>query len=64
MGELDAVGGAFYVAQLTTRVTSSANVEFHARIIAQKHIQREMIRVSNEILVEAYDESTDVLGLL
>ena len=64
MGELEAVGGAFYVAQLTTRVTSSANVEFHARIIAQKHIQREMIRVSNEILVEAYDESTDVLGLL
>ena len=48
---------------MTTRVASSANVEFHARIIAQKHIQRELIRVSNTIIEKAYDETSDVFDL-
>ena len=52
------------MAELTTRVASSANVEFHARIIAQKHIQRELIRVSNTIIEKAYDETSDVFDLL
>ena len=47
-GDIDLVGGPYYVSQLTTRVASTANIEQHARIIAQKHIQRELIRVSNE----------------
>jgi replicative DNA helicase len=63
-GELDFVGGPFYVSQLTNRVASSANAEFHARIIAQKYIQRELIKVSNEVIKKAYDESTDVFELL
>ena len=50
--------------RMTTRVASSANVEFHARIIAQKHIQRELIRVSNTIIEKAYDETSDVFDLL
>ena len=53
-GKLDMLGGSHRVAELTTRVASSANVEFHARIIAQKHIQRELIRVSNTIIEKAY----------
>ena len=56
-GKLDMLGGSHRVAELTTRVASSANVEFHARIIAQKHIQRELIRVSNTIIEKAYDET-------
>ncbi len=63
-GELDVVGGPFYVTQLTNRVASAANVEFHARIIAQKYIQRELIRISTEIITDAYDETTDVFSLL
>ncbi|MBT3646724.1 MAG: replicative DNA helicase [Flavobacteriales bacterium] len=63
-GELDVVGGAFYIAQLTNRVASSANVEFHARIIAQKHIQRELIKISSDTIKQAYDESVDVFDLL
>lgn len=63
-GELDIVGGAYFVTQLTNRIASAANIEYHARIIAQKYIQRELIRISSEIITDAYDETTDVFTLL
>ncbi len=63
-GDLQQVGGAQAVAQLTLRVASTANIEAHARIIAQKYIQRELIRVSNLITQKAFEETTDVLDLL
>lgn len=63
-GMLELVGGAFKVSQMTDRVASSANAEFHARIIAEKYIQRELIRVSGDIYNEAFEETTDVLDLL
>ncbi|MFK7757284.1 MAG: replicative DNA helicase [Flavobacteriales bacterium] len=63
-GDLEFVGGAYYISQLTDRVASTANVETHARIIAQKFIQRELIRISNEIIKDAFEESTDVFDLL
>ncbi|PKP46741.1 MAG: replicative DNA helicase [Bacteroidetes bacterium HGW-Bacteroidetes-12] len=63
-GELEIVGGAYFVTQLTNRVASAANIEFHARVIAQKYIQRELIRISSEIITDAYDETTDVFTLL
>ena len=63
-GNLEFVGGAYAIANLTTRVASTANVEFHARIISQKHIQRELIRVSSNIIEKAFDEKTDVFDLL
>ncbi|MEO0312111.1 MAG: Replicative helicase [Bacteroidota bacterium] len=63
-GELELAGGAFYLTTLTTKVASAANVEYHARIILQKHIQRELIRISSETIKEAYEETTDVLQLL
>jgi len=63
-GELDLVGGPYYITQLTNRVASAANIEFHARIISQKYIQRELIRISSEIITDAYDDTTDVFSLL
>jgi replicative DNA helicase len=63
-GELEAAGGAVYISSLTQRVASSAHVEYHARIIAQKYIQREIIRMCSETLRDAYDETTDVFDLL
>ncbi len=62
--ELDLVGGPFYVTKLTNSVVSSANIETHARIILQKFIQRELIRISGEIINDAYEDSTDVFDLL
>jgi replicative DNA helicase len=62
--QIDEVGGPIYITQLTTKVASAAHIEFHARIVAQKFIQRELIRVSSEIQGRAFDESTDVDDLL
>ncbi|RYY36314.1 MAG: replicative DNA helicase [Sphingobacteriaceae bacterium] len=63
-GELDIIGGAYYITQLTNRVASAANIEYHARIIIQKYIQRELIRISTEVISDAYQDTTDVLDLL
>ncbi len=63
-GELERVGGAFYISSLTNRVASSANIEFHARIVAQKHLQRELIRIGTNTIRSAYEDSTDVFELL
>ncbi|OAV43501.1 replicative DNA helicase [Lewinella sp. 4G2] len=63
-GEAEIAGGAAYLAQLTNKVLSSANIEFHARIVVEKFIQRELIRTSTEVIKEAYEEGTDVLDLL
>jgi replicative DNA helicase len=62
--KLDLVGGDFYLISLTQRVSSSAHIEFHARIILQKYIQRSLIKISSEIIEEAYDETKDVFDLL
>lgn len=62
--KLEAVGGEFYLIQLTQKVSSSAHIEFHARILLQKFIQRSLIKVSSEIIEESYDEGTDVFDLL
>jgi len=63
-GNLDKVGGEYYLIQLTQKVSSSAHIEFHARIILQKYIQRSLIKISNEIIEQSYDEGTDVFDLL
>ena len=63
-GKLDFVGGDLYLIRLTQKVASSAHIEFHARIILQKYIQRKLISISSEIIENAYDESTDVFELL
>ena len=61
---LTKVGGAGYLAQLTQRVASAAHVEFHAKIIAQKYVQRELIRSATEIQRRSYDEEVDVTELI
>lgn len=63
-GELEMIGGAYYITELTNRVASAANIEFHARIIQQKFLQRELIRISTEVIQSAYEDTTDVLDLL
>ena len=63
-GELDAAGGPFFVAQLTNKIGSAANVEYHARVLAEKFIQRRLIATSSEIIRDAYEDTTDVFELL
>jgi len=63
-GELELVGGAYFITQLTNRVASTANIEYHSRILSQKYIQRELIKISSEIIKEAFEDTTDVFDLL
>ena len=62
--ELEAIGGVAYISKLTSNIASASHIEYHARIIKQKFIQREMILISSEVQNRAYDESIDVLDLI
>ena len=63
-GEIELVGGAFYISKLTNMVASTANKEVHAQIVLQKYVQRELIKMSGVIISEAFEDTTDVFDLL
>lgn len=63
-GELEAAGGAFYITELTSKVNSASNIEYHARVVAEMAIKRELIAVSTDIQNMAYEDTTDVFELL
>ena len=63
-GLLDEIGGPYYLSQLTSKVASAAHIEYHARIVVQKYIQRELIRVCTDIQNKAYDDASDVADLV
>ncbi|HEY4936336.1 MAG TPA: replicative DNA helicase [Puia sp.] len=62
--ELEMSGRPYFITRLTNSVVSAANIDAHARIILQKFIQRELIRISGEIISDSYEDSTDVFDLL
>jgi replicative DNA helicase len=64
MGELENVGGEYYLSELTCKVSSAANVEYHAHIVLERSFLRQLISAANEISSRAYIESEDTLGLL
>ncbi|MGY6523098.1 MAG: replicative DNA helicase [Mongoliitalea sp.] len=63
-GKLELAGGAFFITELTSRVSSAANIEYHARIIMEQSMKREMISIASEIQRDAYEDTTDVFELL
>ncbi|WP_158859557.1 replicative DNA helicase [Lunatibacter salilacus] len=63
-GKLELAGGAFYITELTSRVSSAANIEFHARIVTEQAMKRDMIRIASDIQREAFEDTTDVFELL
>jgi replicative DNA helicase len=64
LGKLEESGGPFYVTELTNRVAGAANVEHHARIVSQKYIQRELIKICSQIVEDSYEDTIDVFDLL
>lgn len=64
MGSLQEVGGPYFITELTRRVGTPANIEYHARIIMQKYVLRELIHVSSATIKEAFEEKSDVFELL
>lgn len=63
-GDLDEIGGPFYIARLSGKVASSAHIEYHARIIAQKYLARQLITFTSEIQTKSFDETLDVDDLM
>ncbi len=63
-GRLELVGGAYYIAELTSKVSSAANIEYHSRIIIEMAIKRDLIQISSEVQQNAYEDTTDVFDLL
>ncbi len=61
---LDDVGGPYAVSQLTNRVATAENIEYHARIVAQKFLAREVIRMSTEAIKKSYDDSNDIFDIM
>lgn len=62
-GELELVGGAYAMMQLTMNVVTAAHIEAHSRVIAEKYIQRELIKICGNVVAEAYSDGTDALEL-
>ncbi len=62
-GDYEQIGG-YYLSELTTRVASAANVEYHARIIAEKSLLRKLIGTMTGVVGQAYDPTTDAFDLL
>lgn len=62
-GNLEIIGGAYYITSLTSRVASAANIEYHASIVKEKFLQREIIRIASETVNNAFDETSDVFAL-
>jgi len=64
MNKLDEVGGFFYLTELTNRVASSANLEYHARLISQFQLRRGLIQISEEGRRDAYSDENDIFNLI
>ncbi len=64
VGRLEAAGGPFAIAQMTNFVGSAANIEYHARIILERYMARQLITASSKILSLAYEDETDIFELM
>ncbi len=62
--KLELVGGAYYIAELTSKVSSAANMEYHARVIIEMAIKRDLIQIASQVHQDAYEDTTDVFELL
>ena len=63
-GTLEDVGGPAYVVELSSQVASSAHIEYHAHILAQKFLARQLIQFASMIETDAFDETVDVDDLM
>lgn len=64
VGKIELIGGAYYVAELTSKVSSASNIEYHARIVIEMAMKRHLIGIASKIHYNAYEDTTDVFTLL
>ena len=63
-GKLEEAGGPAYIAEISSRVATSAHIEYHARIVAQKFLARQLIQFAGDVETKAFDETIDVDELM
>jgi replicative DNA helicase len=63
-GKLELVGGAYYIAELTSKVSSAANIEYHCRIIIELAMKRSLIQLASTVHSDAYEDTTDVFDII
>lgn len=63
-GKLELIGGAYYLADLTGKVSSAANMGYYARVVIERSLKRDLIQIGSQIHQDAYEDSTDVFELL
>ena len=63
-GNLALIGGEYYLIQLTQKVSSSAHIEFHTRIVIQQYVQRRLIKLSQNTLEDSYREDNDIFDII
>jgi len=63
-GELEEIGGSYYLTELTQHVPSAANVEYHAKIVLEKALRRKLITVASEISTDGFEGREDVFEIL
>ncbi len=63
-GKIEEVGGAYYIAELTSKVSSAANIEAHARFVLEMAIKRRLIEMAGHIMNAGYDDTKDVFVML
>lgn len=64
VGTIEMVGGVLYIAEITSKVASAATVEYHARILVEMAIKRQLTKVGSELISSGYDEGADCFQLL
>lgn len=64
IGKIEIIGGAYKIAELTAKVSSAANIEYHARVVIEMAIKRDLIQIASQIHHDAYEDTTDVFELL
>ena len=63
-GDLETVGGPLYISRLTENIASTVHLEYHAQIVAQKYLARELIRYTGMIQGKAFDETVEIKELM
>jgi len=63
-GKLDEVGGAYYITQLTDKVTSTANLVYHSQVLVEKYLAREVIRLTGEFQSRGFSDEEDIFELI
>lgn len=63
-GHIETIGGVVYIAEITSKASSGANIEAHIRILQEAFMRRDMILVASGLLRDAYEDTISIFDLI